>query len=199
MALSSEREEFTVRCHCSRVQAKFWANPQRLVAWDCDCSDCAMRQNVHLVVPKADFCLDMAEPLEEATTLYLWGTQTAKRYFCKTCGTYKLGTLGNLRIDDKPGQLDTHRCATGIEFYFPISSIAFHYFSLGILPWYAPRSNPDGYGITIHCVDWTKGGTLTPPPPMTIHKFDGVHWEDTIQQMKQGNAAASILDESKRT
>lgn len=80
------QEEFTARCHCGRVQVKFSADPNRLVAWNCDCSDCHMRQNVHLVVPKEAFRLDMKESLDEATTLYQWGTKTAQRRFCKTCG-----------------------------------------------------------------------------------------------------------------
>lgn len=67
----------------------------------------------------------------------------------------------------------------------------------GILPFYQPRSNPDGYGITIHCVDWTKGGKFSPPPKLTIHNFDGVNWEDTIKMMREGKVGASILDESK--
>lgn len=83
---TTTREEFIVRCHCGRVQGKFWADPNRLVAWDCDCSDCKMRQNVHLVILKEAFTLDMKEPLEYATTLYQWGTKTAVRRFCKTCG-----------------------------------------------------------------------------------------------------------------
>jgi hypothetical protein len=68
-----------------------------------------MRKNVHIIIPQDDFQLDMKEPLEEATTLYLWGTKTANCQFCKTCR---------------------------------------------ILPWYHPRSDPDGYGITLNCIDW---------------------------------------------
>lgn len=54
---------------------------------------------------------------ESETILYQWGTKTAVRRFCKTCG---------------------------------------------ILPFYIPRSNPDGYAITYHCVDWGEDG-----PPET--------------------------------
>lgn len=82
------KEEFTANCHCGRVQVKFDADPNRLVAWDCDCSDCRMRQNVHLVVPKESFRFDMKEGIEEATTLYQWGSRTAMRRFCKTCGEF---------------------------------------------------------------------------------------------------------------
>lgn len=71
------------------------------------------------------------EALEKATTLYEWGTKTAKRRFCKRCG---------------------------------------------ILPWYRPRSNPDGYGITLHCID--LGGDNGPKPQVEIKKFNGKNWEE---------------------
>jgi hypothetical protein len=48
-----------------------------------------MRGNVHMIVPQKDLWLDessMPERLEEATTLYQWGTKQAVRRFCKTCG-----------------------------------------------------------------------------------------------------------------
>jgi hypothetical protein len=49
----------------------------------------------------------------------------------------------------------------------------------GVLPWYIARSNPDGYAITLQCVDWTAGGTKTPPEIVT-QKFDGIHWEESF-------------------
>jgi len=42
----------------------------------------------------------------------------------------------------------------------------------GVLPWYTPRSNPDGYGITLKCVDFGDN-----PPEIEIQKYDGVNWE----------------------
>jgi hypothetical protein len=65
---------------------------------------------------------------EEETILYQWGTMTAVRRFCRTCG---------------------------------------------ILPFYIPRSNQDGYAITLTCADWGEDG----PPPTEIRFFDGVNWE----------------------
>ena len=211
---------FGVQCHCGRVRGKFQCHVTStasnnddenqtlpsLIAWDCNCSDCAMRRNVHLIVPERDFWLDMPassppqhdknpttttnsssnipscipsrnEPpsngmqmtkiekdqhpnderiqqarLEEATTLYQWGTGTAQRRFCKVCG---------------------------------------------ILPWYRPRSNPNGYGITIHCVDWTQNGQRLTPPTLVIQPFDGVHWQDTIAAMQQGQTDVNITTLSK--
>jgi len=89
---------------------------------------------VHLVIPQEDFTLDMKEPLEEATTLYLWGSKTARREFCKTCG---------------------------------------------ILPWYRPRSNPDGYGITYMCIDLEAKGDAK--PEVEIREFDGENWEECFK------------------
>lgn len=134
-------EEFTVNCHCGRVQGRFHCSSTgNLWAWECNCSDCHRRGNVHLIVPQSAFQLDMTvESLEQSTVLYQWGTHKAVRRFCATCG---------------------------------------------ILPWYVPRSNPDCYAITINCVDWTKGGTRT-PPTIQIKKFDGVHWEDTMAKLAE--------------
>eukprot|EP00934_Nitzschia_sp_Nitz4_P008640 Nitzschia sp. Nitz4//scaffold85_size83877//29863//30174//NITZ4_005224-RA/size83877-processed-gene-0.138-mRNA-1//-1//CDS//3329559122//8630//frame0 len=94
-----------------------------------------MRGNIHVIIPEDNFQLDMKEEtLEEATTMYLWGTQTAKRPFCKTCG---------------------------------------------ILPWYRPRSNPDGYGITLHCIDMDS---VSVKPEVEFREFDGQNWEDFLEQ-----------------
>ena len=123
------KETYLARCHCGKVRGKFLASREHVVAWDCNCSDCSMRGNVHLVVPQEDFNLDMPnEAFCSATTEYLWGTNTAKRRFCKTCG---------------------------------------------ILPWYRPRSNPDGYGITLKCVDWGQN-----KPNIEIKFYDGQNWEE---------------------
>ena len=128
------KTEYICRCHCGRVQGKFVASKDKLVVWECNCSDCFMRGNIHLIIPHDDFALDMKEPLEDATTLYLWGTKTARREFCKTCG---------------------------------------------ILPWYRPRSNPDGYGITYMCIDFKAQGRAK--PEIEIQKFDGQNWDECFK------------------
>ena len=127
-----------VSCHCGKVTATIQHDPHQVTAWDCNCSDCSMRGNVHFMVTK----LKVGEAYLENTTLYEWGTKTAKRRFCKTCG---------------------------------------------ILPWYTPRSNPDGFGITLKCViEWSN-----PKPKITMKHFDGVHWEESY-------ASTSIAKETER-
>ena len=85
--MSEELVEYPVRCHCGTVSGRFQYKKGTVTAWDCNCSDCFMRKNVHVIVPEKNFSLTMDCPLEEATILYQWGTKTAVRRFCKTCGT----------------------------------------------------------------------------------------------------------------
>ncbi|TVU09464.1 hypothetical protein EJB05_42937, partial [Eragrostis curvula] len=70
-------------CHCRRVRWQVEARAS-VVAWICNCSDCAMRGNTHFVVPAAKFRLDPGA--EEFLTTYTFGTHTAKHTFCKVCG-----------------------------------------------------------------------------------------------------------------
>ena len=39
-----------------------------------------------------------------------------------------------------------------------------------------PRSNPDGYGVNVHCVDQSTFTSLT------IQKFDGQNWDASISK-----------------
>ncbi len=127
----SKVKEFDVKCHCDRVRGKFIISKTDIVAIDCNCTDCNMRKNIKIVIPKEDFTIAMQdnENFEDATILYEWGTKTAKRRFCKTCG---------------------------------------------ILPWYIPRSNPDGIALTLNCIDW---GEIHTKPNIEIRKYDGLNWE----------------------
>ena len=89
--VTSENDEskawYSVRCHCGVVKGKFKASKDHVVAWDCNCSDCRMRGINQIVILQDDFQLDMSESaFQEATIEYLWGTKTAKRRFCSTCG-----------------------------------------------------------------------------------------------------------------
>ncbi|KAK9814686.1 hypothetical protein WJX72_009805 [[Myrmecia] bisecta] len=123
-------------CHCGAVRFQFEASPD-FVAWDCNCSICHVKRNVHVIVPRSHF-----ELLEgkDKLTLYQFGTRTAKHYFCSVCG---------------------------------------------VVSFYVPRSNPDGYAVTVACV---KPNTIR---SITVNKFDGEHWEEFYGQ--SGIAAHSKL------
>ena len=115
-------------CHCGAVRFECTTPTSDVVVWECNCSDCRMRRNLHLVVPQEGLKITSkggAANLPE----YRWGTGTARHLFCATCG---------------------------------------------ISPFYKPRSNPDGWGITLPCVD---GGTVS---SVEIRRFDGLNWEECI-------------------
>jgi len=109
-------------CHCQAVRFEFVA-PRALQAWECNCSICAMKKNIHIMVPAARFTL--LTPTAAMST-YQFGTKTAKHTFCSTCG---------------------------------------------IASFYTPRSNPDGVGVTVHCID---PGTVQ---SVEVKSFDGLNWE----------------------
>ena len=134
------KETYVVKCHCGTLRGKFKCSNTNIIAWDCNCSDCYMRRNVHIIIHENDFTLDLLEDdgnkkttLNDVSITYEWGTKTAKRPFCKTCG---------------------------------------------ILPWYRPRSNPNGYGITLYCIDWdTAKAEGKQIPTIEIKQYDGKNWE----------------------
>nr|CAB3229817.1 centromere protein V-like [Phallusia mammillata] len=69
-------------CHCSAVKFEVVA-PAKLYVYDCNCSICNMKSNVHFVVPSSRFKL--LEGAEQLTT-YTFNTHKAKHMFCKICG-----------------------------------------------------------------------------------------------------------------
>lgn len=115
-------------CHCKRVRYSVRA-PANVVVWECNCSNCAMRRNIHFIVPQSDF--ELAPASEEFLTLYTFGTHTAKHLFCKVCG---------------------------------------------VTSYYIPRSNPDGVGVTLNCID---PGTITHVEKRT---YDGKNWDSAYSQ-----------------
>ena len=70
-------------CHCGRV--RFRVCTERLEALDCNCSICAMKGFLHLIVPKQAFALLSGE---DALTTYTFNTGVAKHRFCSTCGVH---------------------------------------------------------------------------------------------------------------
>lgn len=112
-------------CHCKKVTFTFEGN-EELVGVKCNCSICAMKGNVHTVVPNSRFHLLTGK---DNLTLYTFNTHTAKHYFCQTCG---------------------------------------------VQSFYIPRSNPDGYAVTIACVE-NLGRTK-------LMEFNGTQWEESFAQ-----------------
>ena len=125
-------------CHCGAVRFEGQPPSRDLVAYDCNCSDCRMRRNIHFVVPadKLKFIEDAGGGSRGACALaeYRWGSGASRHLFCSRCG---------------------------------------------ITPFYRPRSNPDGWGVTIQCLDPGTVGTVE------IRRFDGRHWEVRSRKRRQ--------------
>jgi hypothetical protein len=126
-------------CHCGDIQFEVMA-PSNITIWECNCSNCRMRRNVHLVVPKSALTVK-DEKMWDRLAEYRYGTGTARHLFCARCD---------------------------------------------ITPFYVPRSNPDGWGISFQCI---SGGTVS---SVEVKQFDGLRWEECIQ-----GAGAAIKEHSK--
>jgi len=69
-------------CHCGSVRFEVDA-PASLTVWDCNCSICNKKSNLHFIVPESRFRLLKGQ---ESLTVYTFNTHTAKHLFCKICG-----------------------------------------------------------------------------------------------------------------
>jgi hypothetical protein len=70
-------------CHCGRVRFRVTTGLERVS--DCNCSICAKKGFLHLIVEPAKFELLQGEG--ELTT-YTFNTGVARHTFCRTCGIH---------------------------------------------------------------------------------------------------------------
>jgi hypothetical protein len=70
-------------CHCGRVRFRVRDDLSRVT--ECNCSICAKKGVLHLIVPRDRFELLSGE--EELTT-YRFNTGVAEHLFCRTCGIH---------------------------------------------------------------------------------------------------------------
>ena len=70
-------------CHCGRVRFRVTADLDRVT--ECNCSMCAKKGFLHLIVAPAQF--ELVSGADELST-YRFNTMTAKHMFCKYCGIH---------------------------------------------------------------------------------------------------------------
>jgi hypothetical protein len=93
-------------CHCERVRYRVTADVSRVS--ECNCSICAKKGFLHLIVPPAAFELLRGE--SELVT-YQFNTGIAKHHFCRHCGIHSFYVP---RSD--PDKIDVNaRCLEGID------------------------------------------------------------------------------------
>ena len=93
-------------CHCGRV--RFRVCVRRHEALDCNCSICAKKGLLHLIVDAADFELVQGEA---ELSVYEFNTRVAKHRFCRHCGVESFYTPRS-----HPDQIDVNvRCLDGVD------------------------------------------------------------------------------------
>ena len=73
----------TGSCHCGTV--RFEVDSEIEEFRRCNCSICRRKGAVMVTAKKEDFRIVTGE---DNLSLYQWNTNTARHYFCKTCGIY---------------------------------------------------------------------------------------------------------------
>jgi hypothetical protein len=100
----AEPAEYEGGCHCGRV--RFRVRVKRHEALDCNCSLCAKKGLLHLIVNEEDFELLQGEA---AISVYEFNTRVAKHRFCRYCGVQSFYTPRS-----HPDQVDVNvRCLDG--------------------------------------------------------------------------------------
>ncbi|GAX80458.1 hypothetical protein CEUSTIGMA_g7897.t1 [Chlamydomonas eustigma] len=136
--LTTNKEDSTITiiagsCHCKNLNFTIRVmKGSELTAWDCNCSLCNMKKNVHIIVPGQMF--HASEAASVPATLYQFNTQKAKHLFCPVCG---------------------------VEAY------------------YVPRSNTDGYAVTVACLD--PESVKAAKVRITVKQYDGINWEQAYE------------------
>lgn len=95
-------------CHCGRVRLRVRIRERRALA--CNCSICAKKGMVNLIVPPDDFELLQGE---ESLATYRFNTGVAAHRFCRVCGIHPFS-----RPRSHPGSYDVNaRCLdAGVDF-----------------------------------------------------------------------------------
>lgn len=93
-------------CHCGAVRFRVTATLDGVT--ECNCSMCAKKGFLHLIVPQSQFELLRGA---DALTTYQFGTKVAKHHFCATCGIHSYYIP---RSD--PDKVDVNvRCLDGVD------------------------------------------------------------------------------------
>ena len=97
---------YTGGCHCGRVRFEVTADLTPVT--ECNCSICARKGYLHLIVPPERFrLLSGADDL----ATYRFGTMTARHHFCRHCGVASFYVPRS-----HPDRIDVNvRCLDGVE------------------------------------------------------------------------------------
>lgn len=83
--MNDQRKQHNAACHCGSVQFSIRLTDEFNTIRRCSCSYCRMRGAIAVSAQLSDIEFVAGE---DNLTLYRFNTETAKHYFCKTCGIY---------------------------------------------------------------------------------------------------------------
>ena len=83
--MNAQRKQHYAACHCGSVQFSIRLTDEFNTIRRCSCSYCRMRGAIAVSAQLSDIEFVAGE---DNLTLYRFNTETAKHYFCKTCGIY---------------------------------------------------------------------------------------------------------------
>ena len=93
-------------CHCGRVRFEVTADIDEVT--DCNCSVCAKKGFLHLIVEPSQFRLIQGE---DALSTYRFNTGVARHTFCANCGIHPFYTPRS-----HPDKVDVNaRCIDGLD------------------------------------------------------------------------------------
>ena len=93
-------------CHCGRVRFEVTADITEVT--DCNCSICAKKGFLHLIVEPSQFRLIQGE---DALSTYRFNTGVARHTFCANCGIHPFYTPRS-----HPDKVDVNaRCIDGLD------------------------------------------------------------------------------------
>jgi len=99
-------QTFEGGCHCGRVRFRVTADLATVT--ECNCSICAKKGFLHVIVPSERF--ELIAGADELTT-YRFNTGTARHTFCRQCGIHAFYVP---RSD--PDKIDVNaRCLDGVD------------------------------------------------------------------------------------
>jgi hypothetical protein len=70
-------------CHCGEIRFRITTDKREVL--DCDCSMCAKKAILHLIVEAREFTLLQGE---DSLSEYQFGSHVARHLFCKRCGIH---------------------------------------------------------------------------------------------------------------
>jgi hypothetical protein len=114
-------------CHCGAVRFRVTIRSRRVS--ECNCSLCAKKGYLHVIVPREDF--ELLEGAENLST-YRFNTGVAEHHFCKTCGVHSFyvprshpdGFSVNARcLDAPPPGWSDHETFDGVNWEASLHSI----------------------------------------------------------------------------